>query len=326
MVKKRMICRVGFALLCSACSIKPLKPVAPATPTPAFASWSQSGEPDKRLCVLPFNDRTGTTPTAGQQELAEYVRESFAGHLSVRRFTDAELHEIDAQLDTIAGGWENQPPQQLGKFLHCDALVYGEVTRAKRLYLGLYSQLTLEGEVHIISATTGQFLLAASHTTRFRSGTLPFSIIEVIPGAVMNLHNMTDAQLVRAIDDLGRRLAEKVPDLPSSPPPAAPQETLTPPSTPAIGGEPPPALVHAEYDRYQVQVASFSTVGEAQQTARVLRGKGYRPAIAETSNSPQPKHNVMVGPFPSMQEAQQASSQIQKILRVTPLVVQTSVR
>ena len=93
-----------------------------------------------------------------------------------------------------------------------------------------------------------------------------------------------------------------------------------------MGGELPAELVHAEYDRYQVQVASFSTVGEAQQTARVLRDKGYRPAIAETSNSPQPKHNVMVGPFPSMQEAQQVSSRIQKILRVTPLVVQTSVR
>jgi hypothetical protein len=244
--------------------------------------------------------------------------------LSVRRFSDAELHEIDTQLDTIAGGWENQPPQQLGKFLHCDALVYGEVTRAKRLYLGLYSQLTLEGEIHIVSTTTGQFLLAVSHATRFRSGTLPFSIIEVIPGAVMNLHNMTDAQLVRAIDDLGRRLAEKVPDLPL--PQATPQEAPSPPAIPAVGGEPPPELAHAEHDRYQVQVASFSTVGEAQQTARVLRDKGYRPAIAETAGSPQPKHNVMVGPFPSMREAQQVSSRIQKILRVTPLVVQTSVR
>jgi len=235
MGKTGIVCGVGFALLCFACSIKPLKPVAPATPTPAFASWSHSGEPDKRLCVLPFNDRTGVTEMPGREDLAAYVRESFAGHLSIRRFADAELHEIDTQLDTITGGWENQPPQQLGKFLHCDALVYGEVTRAKRLYLGLYSQLTLEGEVHIVSATTGQFLLAASHTTRFRSGTLPFSIIEVIPGAVMNLHNMTDAQLVRAIDDLGRRLAEKVPDLPLSPPPVTPQETPTPPYNPSGG-------------------------------------------------------------------------------------------
>jgi len=332
MVKKGVVCGVGLVLLCSACATQPLKPVAPAKPTPAFASWRQGGEPDRRICVLPFSDRTGTNEMAGQEELTEYVRESFAGHLSVRRFSDAELHEIDTQLDTIAGGWKNQPPQQLGKFLQCDALVYGEVTKAKRLYLGLYSQLTLESEIHIISATTGQFLLAASHTTKFRSGTLPLSIIEIIPGAVLNLHNMTDAQLVRAIDDLGRHLAEKVPDLPiplaSSPdphpvPPPAPSPS---PPLPVVEGEPPQALVHVEQDRYQVQVAAFLTDSAAQQAARLLRDKGYRPAVIEAPDSSRARHRVVIGPFPSMQEARQVSSRIQKILRVTPLVVQTSVR
>src|SRR5262245_19793377 len=133
MVVKRIVeCGVGLALLSSACSTQAIKPALPAIPTPAFVRWSQSGAPDKRICVLPFTDQTGT------DGLAVYVRQSFAGHLSIKRFSDAELYEIDARLNTLSGAWKTQPTQRLGKSLQCDALVYGQVTAAKRLYLGLY--------------------------------------------------------------------------------------------------------------------------------------------------------------------------------------------
>jgi hypothetical protein len=96
-------CGVGLALLFFACSTQAVKPANPAAPTPAFVAWSQSGVPEKRACVLPFTDQTGT---AG---LAASVRESFAGHLSIKRFADAELHELDVRLKTIPGDWKNQP-------------------------------------------------------------------------------------------------------------------------------------------------------------------------------------------------------------------------
>jgi cell division septation protein DedD len=93
-----------------------------------------------------------------------------------------------------------------------------------------------------------------------------------------------------------------------------------------VGGDAPQIPVQAEQERYQVQVASFSTPREAQQAARLLRDKGYRPAIAETTGTPQVRHRVFVGPFPSIHEAQQVSAEIQKILRLTPIVVRTSIR
>ncbi len=286
-VKSVVAWGVGLSLLSSACTTQALKPMVSATPTPAFVRWSQNGVPDKRICVLPFTDQTGT------DGLAVYVRQSFAGHLSPKRFSDAELYEIDARLDTLTGDWRNQSSQRLGKTLQCDALVYGQVTTAKRLYLGLYSQLTLEGGIRVVDAATGQSLVVESYATKFRAGALPLSPFSVVPDALMNLRNMNDTQLVRAIDDLGRHL--EVP-------------------------------VQAEQERYQVQVASFSTPREAQQVARLLRDKGYRPAIAETTGTPQVWHRVLVGPFPSMHEAQQVSVEIQKILRLTPLVVRTSIR
>ena len=67
-VKRVAACGAGLLLLSSACATQAIKPAAPATPTPAFVSWSQSGVPDKHICVLPFTDQTGT------DGLAAYVR------------------------------------------------------------------------------------------------------------------------------------------------------------------------------------------------------------------------------------------------------------
>jgi len=319
-VKNAVVCGIGLSLLFSACATQAVKPASPATPTPAFVAWSQSGVPNKRVCVLPFTDQTRT------EGLAAYVRESFAGHLSIKRFSDAELYEIDSRLNAMPEDWKTQPAQGLGKVLLCDALIYGEVTTAKRLYLGLYSQLTVEGGIRVVDVATGQSLITEAYATKFRAGALPLSVLGVVPGAVMSLRNMADAQLVRAIDDLGRHLAEKVPDLPV---PAAVQHVAQPVSSPPVkvppvGEDTPEVPTRTEQDHYQVQVASFRSSSAAQQAARLLRDKGYHPAIAESNETAQALHRVIVGPFPSIREARQVSAQIEKILRVTPMVVQTN--
>src|SRR5262245_57118789 len=156
-VWKFVDCGVGLSIFLSACALTPLKQEPSTPPSPAFVHWSQSGEPTKRICVLPFADRTNT------EGLASLVRESFSGHLSVKRFVDVELREIDTQLAQVGGGWERYSPQQLGPVLQCDAVVYGEVTDAKRFYLGMYAQLTLAGDIRVVDTRSGQSLVTESH-------------------------------------------------------------------------------------------------------------------------------------------------------------------
>src|SRR5262245_5047145 len=126
--KSVVVWGIGLALLFSACTTPALKPVPPVVPTPAFVHWSDGGVVDKRICVLPFIDQAAT------DGLALAVRQSFAGHLSPKRFFDAELYEIDIRLNTLDGDWRTEPSQRLGQFLQCDALVYGRVITARRLY------------------------------------------------------------------------------------------------------------------------------------------------------------------------------------------------
>jgi hypothetical protein len=139
-------CGVFFVL--SACAA-----AQPPPPTPDFITWSKVGPPKKQMCVLPFTNRTE------QEELAERVRRRFAGHLSVKRFADSELYEIDATLAQLGSGWRNLAPQELGKALGCDALAYGAVTNSRRLYLLLYSQLVVAGEIQVIDVASGQTLV-----------------------------------------------------------------------------------------------------------------------------------------------------------------------
>jgi len=157
--------------------------------------------------VLPFSD------TAKVPGLANQVRQSFAGHLTIKHFADTELYDIDSRLEALGPTWQTTSAQDLGKTLGCNVLVYGEVTRASRLYLVLYSQLTLEGNILLVDTETGQTLVKDTYATKFRSADLPLSPLSIVPDAIKNLHNLSDAQMVRAIDDLGRNLANKVPDL-----------------------------------------------------------------------------------------------------------------
>src|SRR5581483_2306067 len=164
---------LSFSLFVSACS-----QTTPTIPTPNFIAWSQADRTiPKRVCVLPFADKVKVPGLANQ------VRQSFAGHLSIKHFVDSELYDIDSRLETLGPEWQTVSAQELGRTLNCHALIYGEVTRANRLYLALYSQLTLEGGILVVDARTGHTLVKDSYATKFRSAGLPLSPLSIVPDA-----------------------------------------------------------------------------------------------------------------------------------------------
>ena len=288
---------IGLALVCVACS-----PQKPTRPTSNFVAWSQDTRPEtnpKRVCVLPFTNQTD------KQDIGALVRESFAGHLSIKRFVDAELHDIDEELPD---NWEQLPARSLGQTLGCQALVYGLVSKASRTYLGIYSGISLDAGILIVDTQTGKSLVEESYSTRFRSGGLPLSLIGIVPSAILNLRTITGEQMVRAVDDLARHLAAAVPDLP---------EART--ENDAVGADG-AVSVAAVRDAYRVQVAAFRSSREAQHAVQLLRDEGYQPQITPVHDSENPWHRVVIGPFPSVAKAQQISFAIQQALPFSPVV------
>jgi cell division septation protein DedD len=279
-------------------------------------TWSHKGGAEKRVCILPFTNRT---QSAG---LAARVREGFFGRLALKRFADVELRELDARLQALPEAWSRLSPRQLGQALHCDALVYGEVTEASNLYLGVYAQLTLEGRVQLIDVSSNETLVIGSHATKFRIGGVPFSLLAVVPNAVLNLRNFTSEQSLRAVDDLARNLADKIPDLPTG---AAENPIAAMPSNTHEGKEQREATAPVNAtpapDRYRVQVAAFSQAGEAQQVAQRLRDEGFRPMVVTAATDERLWHKVLLGPFPSLDVAQETGVRVRQRLHISPMIV-----
>jgi hypothetical protein len=289
-------------------------------------SWSQNGRPDKRLCVLPFANGTQV------EGLADRVRESFFGRIVLKHYTDIDLRELDARLNDLPESWGTLAPRQLGQALQCDALLYGEVTDASNIYLGVYAQLTLEGRIRLVDAVSNRILVTGVHATKFRVGGVPFSLLEIVPNALFTLHNFSSEQMLRAIDDLSRNLADKVPNLPNAQPPTALTMTepkaLPPPEPKALPPpEPkalPPPAAPPTPELYRLQVAVFSKPGAARHAVQLLRHEGFQPTIVIATQSEKSWHKVMLGPFPSLDAAQETRVRVQKHLPFSPVVVRPS--
>lgn len=316
-MKKIVVCGVGLLLLGSACARTAALHAPPASkPSSIFTAWSQSGSSEKRICVLPFTNRTQS------EGLADRVREGFFGRLALKQFADVELRELDARLQALPEAWSQLSPRQLGQALQCDALVYGEVTEASNLYLGVYAQLTLEGRIQLVDASSNETLVISSHATKFRAGGVPFSLLAVVPNAVLNLRNFTSEQSLRAVDDLARNLADKIPDLPTGAEetPIAAMSSNTP-----EGGEQrkatTPVIATAAPDRYRVQVAAFSQPGEAQHVAQRLRDEGFRPMVVTATTDERLWHKVLLGPFPSLDMARETGVRVRQRLHISPMIV-----
>lgn len=290
---------VCLALVCTACGAQ-----KPAPPSSHFVAWSQQDPNPKRVCVLPFSNRTGRPAVVTQ------VRRSFAGHLSTKRFVDVELHEIDARLPP---DWRGLSARALGETLGCQALVYGIVTQARRLYLGLYADIVLDAGIRLIDTQSGRSLVEESYTTRFRSGGLPLSPIGIVPNAVLLLRDISDEQIQRAVDDLARNLAARVPDLPYHPVPASP-------ARPELADAPPPALpTGPESTRqapasYRLQVAAFASAESASSAVQLLRQRGYQAELLAPPGLASRWYQVVLGPFPSAASAQQVGVAIRQEL------------
>jgi cell division septation protein DedD len=276
----------------------------PPKPTLHFLAWSQDQTTSKRLCVLPFLDRAQTPGITTQ------VRQSVAGHLSVKHFTDVELSEIDERLSQAGEEWRNFPPQQLGRSIGCGVLLYGEVTEASRLYLALYSQLTVAGAIRLVDVTTGQTLVQDSYTTKFREAGVPLSPFSVVPDVVKTWMNLSETQMVRAIDDLGRNLAERVPNLPVTLP-SSPEQVVVASAAPA----PPSMTVMPVSEEPAVSLALNSQQIATFEVATVNALPSGSPSAKKIS-PPLPPHPAAQGQYRLQVAAFRTYSEAQRVVRL----------
>jgi hypothetical protein len=163
----------------------------------------------KSIAVLPFGNQTE------DEELAEFVRTTFYGHLSAAPYIDVELREVDRKLKLYDladyDKLSRVSPKRLGRILHCDAVVIGEVTEYQRLFAGFYSQMAVGASITVWDTRTGKKIWSDEHVTRNHAGGIPLALTDIAMIGIRSGLNLTESEKVKTVDELSRHLTSRVP-------------------------------------------------------------------------------------------------------------------
>ena len=161
------------------------------------------------VAVLPFLNQ------AKSHEGSDAVRKGFYNHFSSLPFKDMELYRVDNLLRKA--GLEDPAvinktsPQELGKILNVDAVVFGTISDFDKLFAVIYSNVSVGAEIRMVDTRTGKLLWSGQHVTRIHEGGISTNPIGLIATVIATAMNIRDIQLLRACDDLFRDMVKTIP-------------------------------------------------------------------------------------------------------------------
>ena len=101
--------------------------------------------------------------------------------------------------------------KRLGRILHCDAVVIGEVTEFQRMYAGVYSQMAVGASIAIWDTRSGKKLWSDEHVTRHHEGGIPLAITDIAMISIRSGLNLRESEKVKTVDELSRHLISRFP-------------------------------------------------------------------------------------------------------------------
>lgn len=163
----------------------------------------------KTVAVMPFVDLSKS------KEGFDTMRKGFYNHFSSLPFKDMELYRVDSTLRkaglTDPEAISKMAPQELGKILGVDAVVFGEISNFDKLFAVMYSQVSVGAEIKMYDTKTGNFLWSGKHTVRKHEGGISVNPIGIVATVIATAMNVRDIQLLRANDDLFRDMVKTIP-------------------------------------------------------------------------------------------------------------------
>jgi hypothetical protein len=281
------------AILSAACLLMLLTACAPKKPiaNQELHRVLATADPPRTVAVLPFGNRSDA------QGLEELVRTSFYSHLSALAYQDVELHEVDVRLKnnglTSPDSFSAMPAQNLGRLLEADAVIFGEVTEFERVFVGVYSQLSVGASITIYDTRNGRELWQDNYVSRFHEGGLPLDIISIPLITMRSGLNLRETVKLRAVDDLCRELVERLPA----------------PKTGTSGAD------KASAYAYEVQTGSYLDEQLAIDYLATLRQQGFPAFIRRHQTSSAIWHRVLLGPYRQHSQALLAQEKVRREMK-----------
>jgi Putative bacterial lipoprotein (DUF799) len=189
------------------------------------------GQPPLRIAVLPFVDHgngqymVDKMPLSfhkSEEELnrsawthANRVRRSVSGEIGGREFGIVPLVAVDAVLaDRGIDNWNrlmSVKPEELGRWLGADAVVYGEILDYEAYWAALISAWRVSARIRIVSTRDGhEIFTGASH--RYSVDLSPaIDPIDIGINSVLTLISLRDLRLARTEYEVGREIVMRLP-------------------------------------------------------------------------------------------------------------------
>ena len=187
-------------------------------------------DPPRRIAVLPFVDHGSANfvvnkiPLSARNEkeraqwawtYANRLRRALTGYLAQREFTVVNLYTIDTVLaDKGIENWERLQtvsPQELGRWLGADTVVYGEVVHYEAYYALLVANGQVGVRIRMVSTQDGHERFAAAgnrYAVDFRPA---FTLIDVGINSALTLFQLRDVTLARAEEEISREIVLRLP-------------------------------------------------------------------------------------------------------------------
>ncbi|GJQ57471.1 MAG: hypothetical protein D8M57_18220 [Candidatus Scalindua sp. AMX11] len=186
--------------------------------------------PPKRVAILPFDNLVGGNyilnevpiPRFNKDEESDWnwtyanrVRRFFFGHFSAREFQDIELMYVDKVLNALNIKTPNDlnamTPQELGRILDADALIYGEITDFKNSYYTLYAQIRIGLQIKCVSTEDGSIFFRGKHLRYDNDIRVATNPLDYLIASFQNYMSLRDVYAARASEEVARELVLRIP-------------------------------------------------------------------------------------------------------------------
>jgi Putative bacterial lipoprotein (DUF799) len=186
--------------------------------------------PPRKIAVLPFVDEgigsylVNKVPvkTRNEEELNRWswthtnrVRRALAGELATREFLSVPLLTVDAVLAshgiTDRDKLKAVPPEELGRWLDADTVVYGELLSYEAYYAFLVAAWKVKAGVKMVSTQDGHEIFSCTDLRYSSSVTVVIDPIDIGINSVVSLFALRDITLARAEYEVGREIALGLP-------------------------------------------------------------------------------------------------------------------
>ena len=181
----------------------------------AVLPFANEGEGDYLINKIPLKIRDKEELNKWSWTHANRVRRAVAGELASREFTIVPLLTVDAVLATHGITDRDKlnavPPDELGRWLDADTVIYGELLSYEAYYAFLVAAWEVSATVRMVSTKDGREIFSCTNH-RYESTVHPvIDPIDMVISALASLVHLRDITLVRTEYEVGREIVGGLP-------------------------------------------------------------------------------------------------------------------